>query len=472
MSTLKADGFFTMEGGVPHTPSSVHALTSAQSEVIESVLSGTNTLMHGPAGTGKSVAIKALVVSLATRNIAFALTAPTGAAAVNVGGSTIHSSLFRGLGLMRGNSTTLWTKLRKQSETLRRLRALQVLIIDEISMVSAAFMDTMNQLIQKARSNTEPFGGLTVLLCGDFFQLPPVVEGGDRGHQPVFAFESQVWDQLLLKTVHMSQVYRQQDDQFVQLLHRMRRAALSSEDMGLLRSMVGTVAANHEANVSAGVVPTSLFARNSEAEVTNSSKLEQLLGELHRFEANVSLVNKPSSSEDDIKELFRVSVEVSKNAPVPQTLGLKVGAQVMLRANLNVEGGLANGSRGSVIAFSRDGFPVVRFASGATRTIGPFDFEFQYPTGTVVVTQLPLILAWALTIHKCQGATLDAARISTKHMFAPGHAYVAFSRLRSLKGLYLDDFAPGCVYTDSRVSTKFENLAEAVGERAHKRQKV
>lgn len=195
MSQMRVDGFFTTKDE-KHAidPTLLAKLDEKQQRVLCNVNNRVNTLMHGPAGTGKSRTIQAITALLQQQSVAYAITAPTGVAAINIGGSTIHS-LFSGLGLMKGTASELFKKLKRNSLTISRIRSLEVLVIDEISMVAAEFLDLMDDLLRLSRGNTRPFGGLCLVLSGDFYQLPPVDKSPD-GRE--FAFESDCWDELAL----------------------------------------------------------------------------------------------------------------------------------------------------------------------------------------------------------------------------------------------------------------------------------
>jgi ATP-dependent DNA helicase PIF1 len=195
MSQMSVDGFFTTKDPARAIdPTMLAALDNNQQRVLRNVNTRVNTLMHGPAGSGKSRTIEALTAMLQQQSVAYAITAPTGVAAINIGGSTIHS-LFSGLGLMKGTAKELFKKLKRNSLTISRIRSLEVLVIDEISMVAADFLDLIDNLLRLSRGNTRPFGGICLVFSGDFYQLPPVDKSPD-GRE--FAFEADCWEELAL----------------------------------------------------------------------------------------------------------------------------------------------------------------------------------------------------------------------------------------------------------------------------------
>ena len=421
-------------------------LSDEQKGMVESALLGENILMHGPAGTGKSVTLKRLIYVLQRRHHRFAITAFTGSAAININGTTIHS-FFKGLGLMKEDAETLFKKMKRKPDLMNKVIQLQTLVIDEISMVSSTFFDKIDKLFRLATKIDRPFGGKQIILSGDFYQLPPMEKAKDGAQ---FAFESKVWKEMQLKTIEMKSVFRQVQGEFIDILHKMRVGELDIGDMSTLCKRVNAKIGTND------IIPTSLFSTNANADSVNCEQLEKLPGLAVTFMAKCTVNPKPGISEHDTKELFRSSMDIRKYCPAPEELKLKVGAQVMLRRNLDLAGGLANGSRGFVVDFENmTQNPIVKFVNGKQRVIDPFEFEFDYVHGKIVVKQLPLMLAWAMTIHKSQGSSLDLVSISTHNMFVDGQAYVAFSRARTLEGLSLRDFDPRAVRVSEKVKAAF-----------------
>jgi ATP-dependent DNA helicase PIF1 len=454
-SKLRIDGFFSRDD--PNrtlNTEECNELGESSRLVLQAALQLRNTLMHGPAGTGKSVTLQRLTDVLDARKIRYALTATTGAAAVNVGGTTVHS-FFKGCGLMKGTVEELVRKINYSPVLRATIAQLELFVVEEISMMSAAFLDKIDGIFKAIRKSPEPFGGCAVLFCGDFFQLPPVVDSASTG---VYAFEAECWNTLRLYTVEMRTVFRQTDPAFVSLLGRARVGQLNIDDVASLLTRNNMPP---QPSDDLEIQHTSLFPTNNGADKVNSRKLSELgdrdpSAVLYSFEAQVSVIPKQSLAEAGVKELFRASQAVSCHAPSPMTLELRTGAQVMLRANLDIRSSLANGSRGVVVGFTPEhGMPRVRFLNGSTRTILPHTFEFKFPEGKVQFVQFPLLLAWAMTIHKSQGCTLDAARISFSGLRTEGQAYVALSRVRTLAGLEIDDFNPRSVRASARVLERF-----------------
>jgi ATP-dependent DNA helicase PIF1 len=429
--------------------SQLRALSNGQQRVLDAVLAGKSICLTGVAGSGKSYLLEQIIAALPEETTA--ITASTGVAAVAVGGLTVHS--FAGIGLGDGEISAMIRKVRFNQVARERWKTTKVLLIDEISMLSAGFFETLEKVARAVRlRKSEPFGGLQLVLCGDFLQLPPIVKNKKAD---IFAFQAPCWDSCVSETIMLDRVFRQTDGAFVRMLNEIRLGHVSEEAERLLEGCV-----DREIDVSDGIVPTKLRATKSEVARDNRTELAKLPGKLTEFDA----VDKGSKS---------ARMALDRNVSAPLKLGLKVGAQVMLLTNLDVEQGLCNGSVGVIVEFTRDTkycalvktdgghkkqkreqrtldsftryaptvFPVVRFETGAKVAIQPHAFEVS-SEGRVVAsrTQIPLNLAWAITIHKSQGQTLSKLVISLANCFEFGQVYVALSRARSLEGLCLTDF--------------------------------
>lgn len=422
-------------------------LGSKQKDAMKAFIDGTNVLIHGPAGSGKSVTIRRIRQVLVTGKIPHEVCAFTGSAAVNIHGTTIHH-IFKGLGLMKGDGPTLYKKLRRKKYVIEKLRRMRVLIIDEISLISASFFDKIDYLLRKATKTDKPFGGKQIVLSGDFYQLPPIDPTAETGS--MFAFQSEVWPQLDLKVIDMNNIYRQTDNRFIDILQRMRYGKLVIADLADLVDRIHVKLEND-----AGVIPTSLFATNADADAVNQSELLKLDDSTHKdFIAQCAVTAKKDIPECDMKTLYKHSVHVRKHAIAPEILSVRVGAQVMLRYNMDVQRGLINGSRGSVIEINETGVTVA-FINGHVLHVCPHDFVTEHEFGTIQYKQIPIILAWAMTIHKSQGCTVDSLRLSTNRIHTHGQAYVAFSRCRNLQSLSLNNFDPRCVRASPAVLDKF-----------------
>ncbi|WP_375387411.1 ATP-dependent RecD-like DNA helicase [uncultured Amnibacterium sp.] len=420
------------------------ALTPAQQAVIDAVGGDdvTPLLVTGRAGTGKSTVLHRIVAA-EQRKVAVA--APTGVAALNVGGQTIHSLLRLPVGLI-GNS-----RLYQDRELRRLLQAVDVLIVDEISMVSADLMDGVDRALREARGRSDPFGGVQLVLFGDPFQLAPVPGGAEERawyatmYRSLWFFDAHVWDRIGLRTLHLDLIHRQQDEEFRRLLTAVRHGAVTRE-MAQRLNDVGARPVPAEA-------PLTLATRNDAVAAINRQALAALPGEEATAVAEV---------DGDFG---------GRTFPADEQLRLKAGAHVMMLRN-DSEGRWVNGSMGVVSKLARGRLSVE--IDGVAHDVEPVTWErHRYSvspdakelTREVVAQfrQLPVRLGWAVTIHKAQGATLDAARIDLgQRAFSPGQTYVALSRLTTLDGLYLTrPLIPGDVIVDQDVRRWVEERRRA-----------
>lgn len=422
-------------------------LSPQQIAAVNIVVEGRNTFVHGPAGTGKSAIIREMTRIFRELRIKYALCAPTGAAAVAISGQTIHS-LFRGCGRMDGDAQSMLVKLRRMPQVILKIRQLGVFIIDEISMVSAEFLQLVSDLLSLVRRDTAPFGGLQVVVCGDFYQLPPIIDKDSK--MSPFAFNAPVWDDLNFVNIELTKIFRQCDKQYVDVLNKIR---VGDIDMDVIATLITRV---DQKMIGDGLtIPTSLCATNRSAEEINERELAKLPGQVIRFNSDCTVHPMPGITEAQVKELYHLSKAYHRDC-IPSELNFKIGAQVMLRVNLDVAGGLANGSRGVVVNIS-DAFITVQFNNGTVRTIWPAIFKNQLETGVITVEQIPCILAWAMTIHKSQGSSIDLLEVNMQGIRTDGQAYVALSRVRTLSGLFIRNFNPKAFKTSAVVQQRFED---------------
>uniref|UniRef100_A0AAY5L597 ATP-dependent DNA helicase PIF1 n=1 Tax=Esox lucius TaxID=8010 RepID=A0AAY5L597_ESOLU len=407
-------------------------LNKEQAAVLSAVLSGKNVFFTGSAGTGKSFLLKRIVGSLPPKSTY--ATASTGVAACHIGGTTLHS--FAGIG---SGSAPLeqCIELAQRHGVLQHWTSCRHLIIDEISMVEAQFFDKLEAIARSVRRSTEPFGGIQLIVCGDFLQLPPVSKGKDKAS---FCFQSRSWRKCIQLNMELTEVRRQTDQVFISLLQAVRVGRYSEVTAKLMESAYHKIERD-------GILATRLCTHKDDVELTNENKLLQLPGSVRVFEAV-----------DSDPALVKT---IDSQSPVSRLLQLKVGAQVMLTKNLDVQRGLVNGARGVVVDFQpgKLGLPRVRFLCGTTEVLKPERWMFKAGGGVYLSRQqLPLKLAWAISIHKSQGMTLDCVEISLARVFESGQAYVALSRARSLEGLRVMDFDPRVVRADPDVMLFYRKL--------------
>ncbi|MEN9561101.1 MAG: hypothetical protein RIQ56_374, partial [Candidatus Parcubacteria bacterium] len=387
-----------------------------QSEALSILKLGVNVFLTGEPGSGKTHTVNQYVQWLRERGVEPAITASTGIAATHVDGMTIHS--WSGIGVKRAISDWDIETIQSREKTALRIIHAKVLIIDEISMLDAQTLQNVDKVLRALRRKPlmpeEPFGGLQVVFVGDFFQLPPVSKDGSAQ----FAFMARAWKDANPVICYLSEQHRQEDPVFLDLLNAVRRGAVEDMHYELLRS---------RADQDTKKDVTRLHTHNAEADRVNEESLGKIDSKARVFEM----------SSKGAKALVE---SLKQNCLSPERLTLKEGAKVMFTRN-NFEEGYVNGTLGEVVGFAESGFPLVQIRGG--RVIEPHMGEWSIADGSKILAQIkqvPLRLAWAITVHKSQGMSLDAATIDLSRAFEFGQGYVAISRVRSLEGLYLEGF--------------------------------
>lgn len=397
-------------------------LSQQQSQVINAFDSGQNIFVTGGAGSGKSFLLNYLKRHYTKSNLV--VTASTGIAAVNIGGSTIHSWSGIGLGNLPAEKIVENIFSNKFINVRRKIIQARALAIDEISMVSSTTLDLIDVVLRAVRQSEKPMGGLQILFFGDFLQLPPI---SNVANDLEFCFNSKCWQELDLQIFNLEEKFRQTDQKFVKILNNLRFGNLDDEDISLLQSRTQI------ADDNLAIKPTILTTHNYKVDKINSYHLKNIPKDEVTYEA------KYKGNQSKIELL-------KKNCIAPQFLKLKIGAQVMMTKNTYQKDGIINGSLGVVKGFSlKKKYPIVEFSNGAEITISPEEWlieSFDKNKGELVceasVAQIPLILSWAITIHKSQGLTLDKISCDLSDIFSPGQAYVALSRARSLSGVFIE----------------------------------
>lgn len=432
-----------------YVPFPIETLNKEQRDAFDAIQAGKSIFITGPGGTGKSYLIQALYTLLPERTGKHvAVTAMTGCAALLLGryAKTLHS--WAGVGLGRGTAAQLATHIRRSGWTLKRWLATDILIVDEVSMLTSDLLEKLNEVAQIVRRNTQPMGGLQIVFVGDFFQLPPVIKADDEGNREIpFVFESPVWSQIVGQTVSLQQIVRQADPVFQKVLNEARIGEVSDESLAILKTRQG-LQWQHEL-----IRPTLLFSRRLEVDIVNDKNLRSLKSERKVFTADTvfSPLESLRGVSKDTPEIKRAIEKLDKDAAYVVELLLAVGAQVMLLTNVDPNQGLVNGSRGVVVGFDGMNIPLVQFRNGQSIPISAATWESEEIEG-LFRKQIPLRLAYAITIHKSQGATLDSALIDIgSNTFEYGQAYVALSRVKSLDSLYVWDVEPSAFKAHPKV---------------------
>lgn len=486
-----------------------------QKRALKAALDGRNLFFTGAAGTGKSYLMHVIISQLNMlhrgRSNAVAVCATTGLAAINIGGTTLHR--WAGIGLGKEDASVLVKNIKKNKKAVDRWKNCRVLIIDEVSMLDSLLFDKLNVIGQNMHDNTRPFGGIQLILTGDFLQLPPVSQRSNA-----YCFNAKVWPEAVQHLVILRQVFRQKGDQnLIDILGAIREGKVSNELVNQLKQLERPVTYDD------GIEPTELYALRNEVERANSQRLERLSGPSFVYDA-VDTGTQVKYAEEGKKTMF-------DDMMAPKRLVLKLGAQVMVIKNL--DNGLVNGSRGAVIGFSPEqakgelehrlmdeGFrqlynemvqdfylpkePLIdikpslreraQYVGGreyvklleryaemfrslrSQRPLPVVRFDHQVETMEHQVTeaidadgktvlasrrQLPLIHSWALSIHKSQGQTLDRVIVDLNKTFECGMAYVALSRARSKDTLQIRNFSASKVMVKEEVVRYYKSIENA-----------
>lgn len=431
-------------------------LSPEQQAAFDAYKAKKNLLVTGPGGTGKSELIRSIVADATEAGLTYQVCALTGCAAdqLRCKARTIHS--WASLGLATGSVGEVVDRIYKQKQKRACWTKTDLLIIDEVSMMSAKLLNILDLLARKSRKDTRPFGGLQLLMFGDFYQLPPVGNrDGDDPESAMWAFEYERWDELIDDTIELKTVFRQTDKAFVKALHQIRVGRLTKSSCEMMTSRVGATLTPPN-----GVVPTRLVPLRRQADAINTKHLAELSTQPFKFDMENDWHSESASGGLINKQTVEYEHNyLASSCICEKSITLKQGAQVMCVANLDMddEKPIVNGSQGIVVGFA-GGMPRVLFANGREMLMPKHSWTSErHPT--VSIKQVPLILAWAVTIHKAQGATLSYAEVDAgSGVFECGQTYVALSRVRSLDGLTLTSFNPSKIILDQKVIEFYERL--------------
>ena len=385
-----------------------------QNTALNILKSGKNVFLTGSAGTGKTYILNEYMLYLKSRKIIPTVVAPTGIAASHLQGQTIHS--FFALGIRNSVDELFIQSLIEKKYLASRFLKLKVLIIDEISMVSPEIFSSIDKILQSFKKNRNPFGGVQVVISGDFFQLPPISRTQTDKR---FAWQSPTWKELELQTCYLEKKFRQDDNQLISVLDEIRSGNISQTTYDILNS-------RYNKTLDIDFKPTNLYTHNIDVDKINNEELKKIEHKAHKFSYTYDGTKK------NVEKIFKTSL-------VSEELTLKKDAVVMFIKN-NHEKGYINGTTGIVVDFAKgDNLPIVKISNGHNIKVELEDWAMENENGKILakVSQVPLKLAWAITIHKSQGMTLDSAQIDLSKTFEVGQGYVALSRIKNIEGLKL-----------------------------------
>jgi ATP-dependent DNA helicase PIF1 len=415
-----------------------------QQEALNVLKTGANVFLTGSPGSGKTYTVRAYIDWLRSHGIDPSITASTGVAATHIHGLTLHA--WSGIGITDVFTSFEIDRIAGKEHVAKRIQRTSILIIDEVSMLSGTILDAVDMICRQVRGNDLAFGGIQVVLVGDFFQLPPIA---GRGRPVSFAFESQAWRALHIVTCYLTEQHRQDDGVFLSLLSAIRAGTFSEDESEVLQ----------ERFVEMKEVPLEiprLYTHNVDVDTLNNSQLAALPGASHVF----------SMEQGGTAALVE---GLKRGCLSPEKLALKEGAVVMCTKN-NPQLGYANGTLGKVVSFDEDTtYPCIELSDGRVVMLSPSDWVVE-DEGKIraSITQIPLRLAWAVTVHKSQGQSMDAAAMDLSRAFEYGQGYVALSRVRTIEGLYLSGWSARALAIHPQVvrhDAHFQAASEAAEER-------
>ncbi|MDN5510917.1 AAA family ATPase [Acinetobacter sp.] len=414
-----------------------------QETALKLLKAGENVFLTGSAGAGKTYTLNQYINYLKARKVPVAITASTGIAATHMNGMTIHT--WAGIGIKDFLADADLKNMKERKYLKEHLENAQVLIIDEISMLHAKQLNLVNQVLKYFKESDEAFGGIQVIVAGDFFQLPPVGKNDERNRDK-FCFMSDAWVEAKFRVCYLTEQHRQGNDYLNDILNAIRSQSISTEHLQALEQT------RHQ---DIGETFTRLYTHNMDVDSINFKHLNAIEADGRQFDAICD-------GNDKLIETLKSSVRA------PENLTLKKNAKVMFVKN-NFDMGYINGSLGEVIGFEEDDehgiLPKVKLTDGTVLVVEPETWSVDNDAGKTIASfqQIPLRLAWAITIHKSQGMTLEAAEINLAHTFEKGQGYVAISRLKALNGLKLLGINEQALELDSlaiKADRRFQELSE------------
>jgi ATP-dependent DNA helicase PIF1 len=422
------------------------SLNKKQLIAIDAVKKKQNVFLTGPPGTGKSFTLKEIIQTLKTNNTKYIVTSSTGCSAVLINGQTIHSYFSLGIGDVSVDNVI--KKLKMYPPKFKQILELKTLIIDEISMVDLALFEKISKILQKVKNNNEPFGGIQLIIVGDFCQLSPV--NGD------YCFLSKVWEECHFTNIILNEYIRQKtDNDFQNILAEIRFGKCSKKSFSRLTLLKKT-----KYN---GIVPTKLFSLATHVDAINKYNYEKNLPKLSNIiqcyppTIEEDFTNVSNYNENDIMQYNAISND-KKMKTTDYIINLYKGLQVMVTRNVNIEKGLINGTMGTIISLSPSYVQIID--QNKTKFTIYYHKDMNENTKTFVKF-MPIKLAYAISIHKSQGATLDAIEVDGGTcIFAPGQLYTALSRAKDLKSIKIIDIDKDSFICNKNVKQFYEEIIE------------
>ena len=454
----------------------MQSLSIEQEFVFNKLKRGENVFLSGSAGTGKSFLIKHFVDYLKLNKSKFRVCALTGTAALllNCNATTLHS--WAGIGLGIGNREKITFTVLKNKKKTQNWKRTKILIVDEVSMLSLKLFEVLENIARHIHNGHEIFGGMQVIFTGDFGQLPPIETFGEPDTK-AFCFESTFWYQLfkLENHIELKTIFRQTDPLYRSILLQIRDGNISEQNIQILHGYVNRV---FDSSLHEGCVPTKIFPTRIKVDYVNRLEFNKIKEREYVIECEkltncvtyldtntlipqeILLAGTKLTQEETDWEIK----QIINNSNILQILRIKKGCAVMCTSNIDMDCGICNGSQGVIVDILERAtnvfIPIVKFHNGHTKMLAPiFRQSEEFPN--IAVGQIPLMLAWSVTIHKTQGASIDMGEIDVGNdIFEYGQTYVALSRIKSLEGLYLTGFDPSKIKANPKVRDFYKNFID------------
>ena len=438
-------------------------LDEEQTRAIDLMKSGANVFLTGGGGTGKSKVLETYIDWYKSKypedyTQFLGITSTTGSSALLIGGTTIHS--FSGIGVSKESHDIIISRILKKKYTTKRLKYLKTLIIDEISMLTPLTFQLLYRLCQIIRKNERPFGGIQIILSGDFCQLAPILEQHIENHDREYCFETPEWNFSNIDIIHFKKIHRQTDTQFIEALQKIRMGISDQDTTSLLMSRFKENLVNNY-----GVLPVQLFPTRTKANEINQSYFNKIAKDDNKDIKNYNITLSIESRDPERPIINKTDIEhrIVSQLPIDDKIQLCIGCQVILVINLSIDEGLVNGSKGVVHGFNENGEPIVIFSNGIQKNIAIYQWEIDEGSYITRALGLPLILGYGCTIHRSQGMSIDLAVVDIgRDVFKGnggfGQIYVALSRVRTLIGLSIINFDPSRIKCHPKVVEFYKNL--------------